>query len=141
MSSPDISSAERAAVAAVMETSHLSIGQEIQKFERAIPIFVDVDPQTGNLNPKLGRAAVTDLRAGGTAAQRWLTRQGISGDCHLKALLPVDVFGQPADMDPLIDIARLCYRPPLRLCLPHEHNQRLIVTFFSGFGPHPHTHP
>ena len=167
MSSPDLTDAEREAVAAVLRTSHLSMGDEIRAFEdmfraytgsrhaigvssgtaglhlcvraagisdsnlvittpfsfvastnvllfeRAVPIFVDVDPASGNIDPVLARQAAADLLAGGKAALRWLPRRGGSGvastpakPSSLKALLPVDVFGQPADMDPLLDTAR-----------------------------------
>jgi perosamine synthetase len=80
-------------------------------FERAVPIFVDVDPHSGNIDPELIRQAATDLIAGGAAAQGWLPRKGVNGafDHHgksrLKAMLPVDVFGQPADMDPIRTVA------------------------------------
>ncbi len=159
MSSPDITEAERAAVAAVMQTPNLSMGPQITAFEAAIknyvgaahaigvssgtaglhlcvraagigpgdlvitspfsfvasanvllfehavPIFVDVDPCTGNLDPELVREAAGDLAEGGAAAQRWLPRAGAHPGAPLKALLPIDVFGQPADMDPLMEIA------------------------------------
>ncbi|MBI4420519.1 MAG: DegT/DnrJ/EryC1/StrS family aminotransferase [Gemmatimonadetes bacterium] len=51
----------------------------------ATPVFVDVDPVTGNLDPSLLGAAVTH---------------------RSKAVLPVHVFGQPADMDPIVGVAR-----------------------------------
>jgi dTDP-4-amino-4,6-dideoxygalactose transaminase len=75
-------------------------------FERAVPIFVDVDPKTGNIDPNLVRQAASDLTSGGAAAQRWLPRSGASSQGRLKALLPVDVFGQPADMDAIRSIAQ-----------------------------------
>jgi perosamine synthetase len=82
-------------------------------FERAVPIFVDVDPDSGNIDPGLVRQAAQDLLSGGTRASRWLPRVGSgqpptsgSAPLPLKALLPVDVFGQPADMDPLLEIGR-----------------------------------
>jgi dTDP-4-amino-4,6-dideoxygalactose transaminase len=75
-------------------------------FERAIPIYVDVDPVTGNIDPDLLRQCVADLVEGGSKARRWLPRHGANPEAQLKALLPVDVFGQPADMDPIISIAR-----------------------------------
>lgn len=76
-------------------------------FERATPIFVDVDPLTGNINTKVLQEAVRDLCEGGRRAQRWLPRQGVQGDApRLKALLPVDVFGQPAAMDPIRAVAQ-----------------------------------
>jgi len=160
MSSPDLTSAEREAVAQVMLTPNLSMGPQIQTFEesfrqytglkyaigvnsgtaglhlcihaagikdgdlvittpfsfvassnvilfeRAIPIFVDVDPLTGNIDPRQVNEAVEDLLTNGKAAQRWLPRTGVYGDAKLKALLPVDVFGQPADLDPILEIAQ-----------------------------------
>lgn len=66
-------------------------------FEKAVPVFVDVDPVTGNIDPALVAQAAADLTAGGDAAKKWLPRKGISPNAKVKALLPVDVFGQPAD--------------------------------------------
>ncbi|MCA9911512.1 MAG: DegT/DnrJ/EryC1/StrS family aminotransferase [Anaerolineae bacterium] len=54
-------------------------------YERATPVFVDIDPQTGNIDPSRIEAAITD---------------------RTKAIMPVHAFGQPADMDPIIEIAR-----------------------------------
>jgi perosamine synthetase len=75
-------------------------------FEGAIPVFVDIDPHTGNLDPFQVAQAAADLSAGGAAARRWLPRRGAEHPGPLKALLSVDVFGQPADMDPLVATAR-----------------------------------
>jgi perosamine synthetase len=54
-------------------------------FERAKPVFVDIDPKTYNINPNLIEEKITD---------------------KTKAILAVDVFGQPADWDKLTEIAR-----------------------------------
>jgi dTDP-4-amino-4,6-dideoxygalactose transaminase len=54
-------------------------------YERAVPVFVDVDPMTGNIDPRAIEAAITE---------------------RTKAIIPVHAFGQPADMDPIIEIAR-----------------------------------
>lgn len=86
-------------------------------YERAVPLFVDVDPASGNLDPALAAEAAYDLGRGGAAAQRWLPpslRSRAAGDNqngqfsprHLKAILPVHAFGQPAAMAPLLATAR-----------------------------------
>jgi perosamine synthetase len=54
-------------------------------FEKAKPVFVDIDPISLNIDPQKIEAA-------------------ISG--RTKAILAVHVFGQPADMDPMLEIAR-----------------------------------
>ncbi len=74
-------------------------------FEQAVPVFVDVDPLTGNMDPQLTAQAAEDLMAGGNAAQRWLPHQGAPNGGKLKAILGVDVFGQPADWDALQAVA------------------------------------
>lgn len=54
-------------------------------FEQAKPVFVDIDSQTLNMDPALIEKAISP---------------------RTKAVLPVHVFGQPADMDPIMEIAR-----------------------------------
>ena len=54
-------------------------------YEEVKPVFVDIDPETFNINPKLIEAAVTP---------------------KTKAILAVDVFGQPADYEALTSIAQ-----------------------------------
>ena len=148
MCEPDLTEAERAAVQEVLRTPILSLGPQLDLFERklaarvgarhavgvssgtaglhlcvlaagvgegdlvlttpfsfvasancivyahATPVFVDVDPVTLTIDPDaLARKA------------RALVRRGRRRAC-LKAILPVHVFGQPADMDPILEIAR-----------------------------------
>ena len=77
----------------------------VMLYENAIPVFVDVNPKTGNIDAQLASQAARDLIEGGKKAEKWLPRKG-SGTKHtLKAILPVDVFGQPADLDPICKIA------------------------------------
>lgn len=51
----------------------------------ARPIFVDIDPKTFNIDPVKIEAAITD---------------------KTKAIIPVHLYGQTADMDPIMDIAK-----------------------------------
>lgn len=76
-------------------------------FENALPVYVDVDPVSGNMDTAQMKQAVEDLIAGGDRARHWLPRKlpryfddlGREIQPRLRALLPIDVFGQPADMD------------------------------------------
>lgn len=75
-------------------------------YERAVPVFVDVDPLTGNMDPAAAAEAAKDLITGGPRGSKWLPRQGAGSGAPLKALLTVDVFGQPADYDRIGDVVR-----------------------------------
>jgi len=57
-------------------------------YERARPIFVDVDPETGNIDPVLVAEKAAEFK-----------RSSNSG--HLRAIIAVHTFGQPAQMDAL----------------------------------------
>jgi dTDP-4-amino-4,6-dideoxygalactose transaminase len=67
-------------------------------FENAVPVFVDIDPRTGNIDPELVADAAKNI-------EKYLPRLGAHRDAPLRAILPVDVFGQPADMDPINAVA------------------------------------
>jgi dTDP-4-amino-4,6-dideoxygalactose transaminase len=51
----------------------------------AKPVFVDIDPKTANLDPALIDLVITD---------------------RTKAILPVHLYGRPADMEPILETAR-----------------------------------
>ena len=55
------------------------------RYTGATPVFVDIDPATFTMDPKLVEAAITP---------------------RTRAILPVHLYGQAADMDPIIEIAR-----------------------------------
>ena len=54
-------------------------------YERGRPVFVDIEPDSLNIDPERIEAAVTS---------------------RTRAILPIHAFGQPADMDPILEIAR-----------------------------------
>jgi dTDP-4-amino-4,6-dideoxygalactose transaminase len=51
----------------------------------ATPVYVDIDPSTFNMDPEKLEAAITP---------------------RTRAVIPVHLYGQPADMDPIVEIAR-----------------------------------
>ncbi len=65
-------------------------------YENAVPVFVDVDADSGNIDPSCLSQAAEQLAKGGTLAEKWLPRKGAAAK-KPKAILAVDVFGQPAD--------------------------------------------
>lgn len=66
----------------------------------AKPVFVDIDPKTFNIDPNLIEAAITK---------------------KTKAIIPVHIFGQPADMPSIMAIAK-------------KHNLKVIEDCAQSFG-------
>jgi dTDP-4-amino-4,6-dideoxygalactose transaminase len=66
----------------------------------ATPVFVDIDPKTATIDPELVEAAITE---------------------KTKAIIPVDIFGHPADMTPILTTAA-------------EHNLVVIADAAQSFG-------
>ena len=67
----------------------------------ARPIFCDIDPQTFNLSPVAVQSFIRDHCA--TQGDRLINR---ATGGRVKALMPVHLYGQSADMDPLMATAR-----------------------------------
>ncbi len=63
----------------------------VMLYQNATPIFVDIDPKTLNIDPNQVEEKIRERRALGK---------------RVKAILPVHVFGQPAEMDALTEIVR-----------------------------------
>jgi dTDP-4-amino-4,6-dideoxygalactose transaminase len=159
MSSPDLSDRERQAVADVLNTPVLSMGEQnlafeqaiseysgsahaiavssgtaglhlcvraagieqgdlvlttpfsfvassnVLLYEKAVPVFVDVDPESGNIDAEQLARAVEEIMKGGKDAQGWLPRRGAETSAKLKAILPVDVFGQPANYSAIKELS------------------------------------
>jgi len=74
-------------------------------YENAVPVFMDVELNTGNIDPSRLAQAAEDLAKGGKAAEAWLPRKGATAR-KPKAILAVDVFGQPADYNAITAIAK-----------------------------------
>ncbi len=80
-------------------------------YERSIPIFIDVDPLTNNLNPTMVAEAASNLAHNphSAASKAWLPpafQGSTTAIKQLKALLVVHAFGQPAAMDELTSTAQ-----------------------------------
>jgi len=69
-------------------------------FLKATPVFVDIEADTFNINAKLIETAITK---------------------NTKAIMPVSLFGQPADMDHIQTIA-------------NKHNLKIIIDGAQSFG-------
>ncbi len=83
----------------------------VMLYERAIPLFLDVDPNTLNIDPALVEEAVFDICQRRDSADRWFAPhlRGQSLELSrgkLKAILPIHAFGQPADMATILRVAR-----------------------------------
>src|ERR1700722_16146047 len=67
----------------------------------ARPVFCDIDPPTFNLSPAAVRTFIADYCQ--TEGNRLINR---ATGGRIRALMPVHLYGQCADMDPLMAIAR-----------------------------------
>ena len=80
-------------------------------YERGIPIFVDVDEKTGNIKADEVERVIREFNRDRSRkklkffySQRIRSFQSVPKG--IKAVIPVHVFGQPADMDVILKIAK-----------------------------------
>ena len=81
----------------------------------AKPVFVDIDPVTFNINPALVEAAITPCT---------------------RAIMPVHLFGLPADLDPILAIAKarkLAVIEDAAQAIGSRYGGRYVGTF-GGYG-------
>jgi len=81
-------------------------------YQGARPIFVDVEPETLNINPELIERRITP---------------------KTKAILPVHLFGHPVDLDPLLEIAQN-HNIPVIEDAAQAHGARYKGTRVGSFG-------
>lgn len=87
-------------------------------FENALPVFVDIDPHTFNLDPREIEQFIQNrcVKDPGTGAL-----VDVQTGCTVRAILPVHVFGLPCEMDRILELAR-------------KHNLRVIEDACEGLG-------
>lgn len=76
---------------------------EVISLAGAVPVFVDIDPHTYNIDPDKLRQAILAVRENNSAVHP-LPRKLAPGKTP-KAVIPVDLFGLPADYDALNETA------------------------------------
>lgn len=80
---------------------------EVVSFEGATPVFVDVDPDTFNMDPVSLEKAILAVKSEGRLKPR--------------VVIPVDLFGLPADYDRINEIA-------------HKYGMKVLEDAAQGFG-------
>jgi len=68
----------------------------------ATPIFIDIDPATYNMDPQKLREFLETGCDRGREGERPVERKS---DILIKAIIPIHLYGQCADMDPIMDSA------------------------------------
>ncbi len=80
---------------------------EVVSFEGATPVFVDVDPDTFNMDPDSLERAILAVKT--------------EGKLNPRVVIPVDLFGLPADYDRINEIA-------------HRYGMKVLEDAAQGFG-------
>jgi dTDP-4-amino-4,6-dideoxygalactose transaminase len=75
-------------------------------YERAVPVFVDIDPETLTIDPAAAVDAIETLAQRRAGWERLLPPQGPKPTGTLRAIITVDVFGRVAEMQAIAAAAR-----------------------------------
>ena len=75
-------------------------------YERGIPIFVDIDPVTLTIDPEKSREAIDAIVHRRAGWRSLLPRTCNPTSADLRAVLPVHIFGRPAEMRAIVNAAR-----------------------------------
>ena len=91
---------------------------EVIQLLGATPVFVDIDPRTFNIDPKQLTLAITALRKNDPVIH---PLPASKKPLKAKAIIPVDLFGLPADYDPIMELAK-------------DYNLKVLSDSAQGFG-------
>lgn len=75
-------------------------------YERATPVFIDVDPATLMLDPQAAIEAMESIANRRAGWERFLPPRHTATAGTLRAIIPVDVFGRVAEMREIVAAAR-----------------------------------
>ena len=98
-------------------------------YERALPVFVDIDPFTLNIDPVQIRSFLEERCIKDPQSKGYIDRLT---NRKVKAILPVHVFGLPCEMEPIIDLAAeygLCVIEDACEALGAKYQGRHVGTF------------
>jgi len=75
-------------------------------YERGIPVFVDIDPDTLTIDPEKTIEAIRDLAQRRSGWRELLPRSARNSSGVLRAVLPVHLFGRTAEIREVVGAAR-----------------------------------
>ncbi|MCI5129938.1 MAG: DegT/DnrJ/EryC1/StrS family aminotransferase [Candidatus Electrothrix sp. EH2] len=93
---------------------------EVIQLLGATPFFVDIDPQTFNIDPKQLALAIEAVQKNDPSIYPLPYREN-NNPLSPKVIIPVDLFGLPADYDPIMELAA-------------QHDLFVLADSAQGFG-------